>query len=581
MPAFARGLSPLRGNYLPLGDFAERARSARERAQRSRRVAHEKAVLEPVPMSDDPERSRWMRWWEVGLQMQRSEVRGVGWDKACSSVRALEQRKSHGRLIEDIPAPKGFGGRWSEQREPVRQRAEDALNEGARRLQRDLNQRGVLCDKRHPCEVTISRTKVLRAARAEGVRVGQQKSAAPRVRICLPRDVSHLNRTRVCDPWGERWQRNGGMYLDAWPQVVERWSSTDWQRVRREKRHCAEFDMESLSRWWRGLREEPAFLNRTNPLLSRHLAAKLLAGQQMTNLGAYLEALPELLSAADATMRAGAKGVGRTCAFVGSGHDLRCGARRGREIDGHDAIFRANGAQQPENRGRFMPSEMLGARTDFRVNCLDNSSALPSMRSEVCIIPLSWWLQKPGSESVGNTARSCCEKLTRSSYQPSTLLPLVKRGFTFAFLNGAASFLASLPLNADPTLHGPGLADSLLFPNKPGVIVPSDSFLSNSGGNALYAALAVCDRVNVFGAGLFSEEGASGDKLYAHSYDDRVGRCATPARGLEILRMAQAAPGVNEKINGHRFAPRWLRSRIQDELLLHVMHAFDIVRWIQ
>ena len=532
-------------------------------------------------MRDDPERARWVRWWEVGLQMQRSEVRGVGWDKACSSVRALEQRKSHGRLIEDIPAPKRFGERWSEQRQRVQQLAEDALEEGARRLQRDLNQRGVLCDRRHPCEVTISRPKVLRAARSESVRVGTQKNAAPRVRICLPRDVSHLNRTRVCDPWGERWQRNGGMYLDAWPQMVERWSSTDWLRVRREKRHCAEFDIESLSRWWRGLREETPFLNMTNPLLSRHLAAKLLAGQQMTNLGAYLEALPELLSAADATMRTGAKGVGRTCAFVGSGHDLRCGARRGREIDAHDAIFRANGAQQPENRGRFMPPEMLGARTDFRVNCLDNSSALPSMRSEVCIIPLSWWLQKPGSESVGNTARSCCERLTRSSYQPSTLLPLVKRGFTFAFLNGAASFLASLPLTAEPTLGGPGLADSLLFPNKPGVTVPSDSFLSSSGGNALYAALAVCDRVNVYGAGLFSEEGASGDKLYAHSYDDRVGRCATPTRGLEILRMAQAAPGVNEKINGLRYAPRWLRARIQDELLLHVMHAFDIIRWIQ
>ena len=535
-------------------------------------------------MRDDPERARWTRWWVVGLQMRRSDVRGIGWDQACSSVRALEQRKSHDRLIEAIPAPRRFNGqfvsRWSEQRQRLRQQAEDALDEGARRLQRDLNRRSVLCDRRHPCEVTISR-KGLRAARAESAGAGKQKHTAPRVRVCLPRDVSHLNRTRVCDPWGERWQRNGGMYLDAWPQIIERWSSTNWLRVRREKRHCAEFDMESLSGWWRGLREEPAFLNMTNPLLGRHLAAKLLAGQRWTDIGAYLEALPELLSAADATMRTGAKGAGRTCAFVGSGHDLRC-ARRGREIDAHDAIFRANGAQQPEDRGRFMPPEMLGARTDYRVNCLHNSSALPSMRSEVCIIPLPWWLQKPGGESVGNTARSCCERLTRSSYQPSALLPLVKRGFTFAFLNGAASFIASLPLslNGDPTLHGPGLADSLLFPKMP-VTVPSDSFLSNSGGNALYAALALCDRVNVFGAGLFSEEGASGDKLYAHSYDDRVGRCATPTRGLGALRMAQAAPGANENINGVAYAPRWLRSRIQDELLLHVMHAFDIIRWVQ
>lgn len=538
-------------------------------------------------MSDDPERLRWVRWWEVGLKLHRSEVRGVGWNKACASVRALEQRKSHGRLIEDIPSPTGFGGRWSEQSPQVRHRADDALDEGARRLQRDLNQRGVLCDRRHPCEVTISRdprTTIMsvrgweRPVNVKGPRV---RLHAPRLRICLPRNVSHLNRTRVCDPWGERWQRNGGMYLDAWPQIAERWPSEERRRAKREKRHCAEFDMESLSRWWRGLRSEPAFLNMTNPLLSRHLAAKLLAGQQMANLDAYLAALPELLSAADATMRARAPAARRSCAFVGSGHDLRCGAHRGREIDAHDAVFRANGAQQPENRGRFMPPEMLGGRTDFRVNCLDNSSALPSMRSEVCVIPLSWWLQKPGSEFVGNTARSCCETLTRSSYEPKTLLPLVKRGFAFAFLNGAASFLASLPLNADPALHGSGLADSLLFPNKPGVTIPSGSFLSNSGGNALYAALAVCDRVNVFGAGLFSEEGASGDKMYAHSYDDRVGRCATPARGLGVLKLISAAPGVNEKINGLRYAPRWLRSRIQDELLLHVMHAFDIVRWIQ
>ena len=29
-----------------------------------------------------------------------------------------------------------------------------------------------------------------------------------------------------------------------------------------------------------------------------------------------------------------------SCAVVGSGHDLRCGEPKGKEIDAHDAVFR-------------------------------------------------------------------------------------------------------------------------------------------------------------------------------------------------------------------------------------------------
>ena len=38
-------------------------------------------------------------------------------------------------------------------------------------------------------------------------------------------------------------------------------------------------------------------------------------------------------------------------------------------------------------------------------------------------------------------------------------------------------------------------------------------------------------------------------------------------------------PGL-ETINGLSFAPKWLKGRIDNELLMHVLNAFDIIRWI-
>ena len=78
-----------------------------------------------------------------------------------------------------------------------------------------------------------------------------------------------------------------------------------------------------------------------------------------------------------------------TCAFVGSGHDLRCGAPRGGEIDGHEAVFRANAAQLRVSSKRdrnvskwvrryvhqgWVNESLLGARTTHRVNCLFGNS---------------------------------------------------------------------------------------------------------------------------------------------------------------------------------------------------------------
>ena len=58
----------------------------------------------------------------------------------------------------------------------------------------------------------------------------------------------------------------------------------------------------------------------------------------------------------------------RSCAVVGSGHDLRCGTPRGEEIDAHAAVFRSNTAQPAtdadmELRGPPQPSSSSSSTT--------------------------------------------------------------------------------------------------------------------------------------------------------------------------------------------------------------------------
>ena len=88
--------------------------------------------------------------------------------------------------------------------------------------------------------------------------------------------------------------------------------------------------------------------------------------------------------------------------------------------------------------------------------------------------------------------------------------------------------------------------------------------------HALHAALALCEHVDVYGAGLFSS-GVTGDKIYAHAYDEQVGTC--------LERGSRAYEFGNVRGLGTFFS--WRRDRIRTEILLHVLHALGVVRWVQ
>lgn len=304
------------------------------------------------------------RTYHMGRRLPDSSIKGIHWDDACKHVQQIEERpRIRRRLIDDLPVPTGLREQWACQSLSVREKADLAMQEGARRLKRDLRQRGVLCDQQYPCEVTVVRNERVSASRQINC-TGSRREAlesgsnwamhlghAPRIRICLPSSRDHLKQTRVCDPWGERWQRNGAFFADAWMNMPVRASdgvagkarhvervgarakgvkvagAKGAGRTEQNEQLCNEFDMEGLARWWKLLRSEPAFLNSSSPWLGRHFAAKLLVAEQM-DTASFLSGLPTVLSSAHPATKAR-----RSCAFVGSGHDLRCGKPRGQESE--------------------------------------------------------------------------------------------------------------------------------------------------------------------------------------------------------------------------------------------------------
>ena len=86
----------------------------------------------------------------------------------------------------------------------------------------------------------------------------------------------------------------------------------------------------------------------------------------------------------------------------------------------------------------------------------------------------------------------------------------------------------------------------------------------------LHAALTMCEHVDVYGTGLYSG-GANEDKVYAHAYDEKVGVCLEP--GSRVYEFGNLK-GLNGFFN-------WRRDRVKQELLMHLMHAMGVIRWVQ
>ena len=100
---------------------------------------------------------------------------------------------------------------------------------------------------------------------------------------------------------------------------------------------------------------------------------------------------------------------------------------------------------------------------------------------------------------------------------------------------------------------------------------------ASSGGQAVLSALALCDKVDIYGSGLLSLGGATGDKLYPHFYDERVGLCLpVPSANATARQQIMAA-------SNRRWFSRanWRRDRLRMEMLLHILHSLGILHWVQ
>jgi hypothetical protein len=215
---------------------------------------------------------------------------------------------------------------------------------------------------------------------------------------------------------------------------------------------------------------------------------------------------------------------------------------------------------------------LVGARAQ-RTNCLFNSTLLPSTRlnESVCILPRGWsaaasrhntrlpsdscrtracwragphtprlhthhhhtclrprpslrrWRSSWGRETANNAKNACCEPTLRSLYSIETLAALSSSPSAAE----EATRASGRPRHTErrgPTM-GPTFVwlDAELVDGAGGAV---ENLLHSTGGNTLIAAAALCDHVDVYGAGLFSL-GPSEDKVYTHY-------CAPRRRALSV-----------------------------------------------
>ena len=166
------------------------------------------------------------------------------------------------------------------------------------------------------------------------------------------------------------------------------------------------------------------------------------------------------------------------------------------------------------------------------------------MRDEVCIVPSTWWELPFGFEVASNAREPCCSEPASSSYSAHDVLaPLGAQGFRFGWLRAVRTGNAAI-----------------------------DFALSGTGGNALQAALSMCDKVDIFGVGLrstSSDRSADTDKVYNHYYDPVARDCARHVSARKHDRQASDAHA------------RFYSDRLHTEVLMHVLHALGVVRWVQ
>ena len=167
------------------------------------------------------------------------------------------------------------------------------------------------------------------------------------------------------------------------------------------------------------------------------------------------------------------------------------------------------------------------------------------MKDEVCIIPSTWWDQPFGFEVVSNARQPCCSPPASSSYSAhDVLLPMVQAGHRFGWLKAVRTGNAAI-----------------------------DFALGGSGGNALQAALSLCDSVDVYGVGLRnSGPGLDADKSYNHYWDDTARDCTRYAASHARQRGGRKASEAHAT---------FYSDRLHTELLMHVMHGVGMVRWVQ